>query len=348
MVINLRSDTQTLPTVEMLEEMKKAPLGDDVFGEDPTVNKLEKLAAEKLGKEAALFVASGTMGNLCALMSHTHPGEEVILEANAHIYYYEVGGYSRLAGLSPRLVPGEHGIMTVDMIKKVIRPKNIHFPSTALLCIENTHNRGGGTVYSVSLMEEITQFAHELGWKVHVDGARIFNAAIALGVEAKELVKEADSVMFCLSKGLSAPVGSLLVGERTFIERARKIRKMLGGGMRQAGVLAAAGIVALEKMINRLTEDHAHARYLAEELLKVKGLKIDLNTVQTNMVYCDISQLKASALQLTEWLKGEGLLVSPVPPDKIRLVTHRHICREDINKAVEIIKMVIKDNNLLF
>lgn len=348
MVINLRSDTQTLPTEEMLEEMRYAPLGDDVFGEDPTVNKLEKMAAEKLGKESALFVSSGTMGNLCALMSHTNPGDEVILEAESHTYYYEVGGFARLAGISPRLVSGEHGIMTVDMIKKVIRPENIHFPTTTLLCIENTHNRGGGTVYPVSLMDEIAHFAHNLGWKVHIDGARIFNAAVALKVEAKELVKEADSVMFCLSKGLSAPVGSVLVGDKVFIERARKIRKMLGGGMRQAGVLAAAGIVALEKMINRLTEDHANARYIAGELVKINGLKIDLNTVQTNMVYCDVSKLKISVLRLVELLKDEGLLVSPIPPDKIRLVTNRHISQEDARKAVEIIKKVIIENRLFF
>lgn len=342
--INLRSDTQTLPTEEMLEEMRHAPLGDDVFGEDPTVNKLEELAAEKLGKEAALFVASGTMGNLCALMSHAHPGDEVILEADSHTYYYEVGGFSTLAGLSPRLVFGENGIMTVEMIKKVIRPKDIHFPPSTLLCIENTHNRGGGTVYPLTLMDEIAQYAHEQGLKVHVDGARIFNAAVALGVEAKELVRNADSVMFCLSKGLSAPVGSMLVGGRTFIDRARKVRKMLGGGMRQAGVLAAAGIVALEKMIDRLAEDHANARYIAEELDKVNGIKINLKTVQTNMIYADISQLKVSVSRLFELLKEQGVLVSPVPPDKIRLVTNRHVSKEDAGRAVKIIKKVIENN----
>lgn len=340
MVINLRSDTQTLPTEEMLEKIRYTPLGDDVFGEDPTVNKLEELSAEKLGKEAALFVTSGTMGNLCALMSHTRPGDEVILEAGSHIYYNEVGGFATLAGLSPRLIEGENGIMTVDMIKNEIRPENIHYPLATLLCIENTHNRGGGTVYTVSLMNEIAQFAHENGFKVHIDGARIFNAAVALGVEAKELVKNADSVMFCLSKGLSAPVGSMLVGNKLFVERARKVRKMLGGGMRQAGVIAAAGIVALEKMVSRLAEDHANARYIAEELVNVKGLGIDLNTVQTNMVYCDISKLKISVTQLAELLMKKGVLVSTVQPHKVRLVTNRHISRNDAEKAVEVIKEV--------
>lgn len=340
MVINLRSDTQTLPTEEMLEKIINAPLGDDVFGEDPTVNKLERMSAERLGKEAAMFVASGTMGNLCALMSHTRPGDEVILEAESHTYFYEVGGFSALAGLSPRLVKGENGIMSVDKIRKAIRPDDIHFPPATLLCIENTHNRGGGTVYPVLLMDEIAIFAHEQGLKVHIDGARIFNAAVALGVEVKELVKNADSVMFCLSKGLSAPVGSMLAGNKPFIERARKVRKMLGGGMRQAGVIAAAGIVALEKMVDRLADDHYNARFIAEELVKVRGLAIDLNTVQTNMVYCDIGQLKVTAKQLAELLREKDVLVSAVPPSKIRLVTNRHISREDAKKAVTVIKEV--------
>jgi threonine aldolase len=343
MVINLRSDTQTLPTEEMLEKTRCTPLGDDVFGEDPTVNKLEELSAERLGKEAALFVASGTMGNLCALKSHTKPGDEIILEADSHIYYNEVGGFASLAGLSPRLIEGESGIMTVDVIKNRIRLENIHYPPATLLCIENTHNRGGGTVYSVSLMDEIARFAHENGFKVHIDGARIFNAAVALGVEVKELIKNSDSVMFCLSKGLSAPVGSMLVGSKPFIERARKVRKMLGGGMRQAGIIAAAGIVALEKMVDRLAEDHDNARYIAEELVKVRGLGIDLNTVQSNMVYCDISKLKVSAIQLAELLKEKGILVSAVPPYKVRLVTNRHISKDDAKKAVEIIKEVAEE-----
>jgi threonine aldolase len=343
MVINLRSDTQTLPTEEMLEAMRNASLGDDVLGEDPTVNKLEKLSAEMLGKEAALLVASGTMGNLCALMSHTHPGDEVILEAESHTYYYEVGGFSALAGLSPRFVQGEHGIMSVDKIKEAIRPGDIHFPHPTLLCIENTHNRGGGTVYPVTLMDEIAQFAHKQGLKVHIDGARIFNASVALGVSVTELVKSADSVMFCLSKGLSAPIGSILAGDKGFVEKARKVRKMVGGGMRQAGIIAAAGIVALEKMVDRLSEDHAHARYIAEELIKVGGLNIDLETVQTNMVYCDTSPLKISADQFANLLKEQGLLVSTVSTDQIRLVTSRHITDKEAGEVIATIKRVIEN-----
>lgn len=342
MTINLRSDTQTLPTEEMLEAMCHAPLGDDVFGEDPTVNQLEALSAEKLGKESALFLTSGTMGNLCALMSHTHPGDEIILEGDSHTYYYEVGGFAALAGLSPRMISGKNGIMSVEQIKKSLRTKDLHFPTPRLLCIENTHNRGGGTVYPVNLMDDIAIFAHNQGLKVHIDGARIFNAVVALGVDVKDLVKNVDSVMFCLSKGLSAPVGSILVGKHSFIQRARKIRKMLGGGMRQAGIIAAAGIVALEKMIDRLADDHANARYIAEELARINGIEIDLNTVQTNMIYCNISKLKVEINDFVALLKNKGVLVSPVPPEKIRLVTNRHVSQKDAKQVIEIFRQTSK------
>jgi len=340
MPINLRSDTQTMPTEEMLDAMGSASLGDDVFGEDPTVNKLEKISAQKFGKEAAMFVASGTMGNLCALMSHARPGEEVILEADAHIYYYEVGGFARIAGLSPRLVPGVNGIMSIDGIKKALRSKDIHYPPTGLLCIENSHNRGGGSVYTVQQVNEICQLAHQLKLKVHVDGARIFNASVALNTDVKELVKEADSIMFCLSKGLSAPIGSVLVGDASFISKARKTRKMLGGGMRQAGVIAAAGIVALEKMIDRLKEDHQNAKYIGEEINKAEGLNVNLDSVQTNMVYCNIEKLKISPAGFVEELNREGVQVLPVEPNKIRIVTNRHISKEDAIETVRVIKKV--------
>jgi len=344
MPINLRSDTQTMPTEEMLDAMGSASLGDDVFGEDPTVNKLEKISAQKFGKEAAMFVASGTMGNLCALISHARPGEEVILEADAHIYYYEVGGFARIAGLSPRLVPGVNGIMSIDGIKKALRSKDIHYPPTGLLCIENSHNRGGGSVYTVQQVNEICQLAHQLKLKVHVDGARIFNASVALNTDVKELVKEADSIMFCLSKGLSAPIGSVLVGDASFISKARKTRKMLGGGMRQAGVIAAAGIVALEKMIDRLKEDHQNAKYIGEEINKAEGLNVNLDSVQTNMVYCNIEKLKISPAGFVEELNREGVQVLPVEPNKIRIVTNRHISKEDAIETVRVIKKVAAKN----
>ena len=330
-IVDLRSDTITKPTNEMLEAMQDAIVGDDVYGEDPTVNQLELLSAEKMGKEEAMFVASGTMGNLCALMSHTHPGEEFILEADAHIYYYEVAGFATIAGLSPRLVPGENGIMSIEKIKTVLRHENIHFPPTTLLCIENSHNRGGGTVYPVQLMDEIAEFAHGQGLKVHVDGARIFNAAIVLGVEVKELVKKADSVMFCLSKGLSAPVGSVLVGNHSFIERARKVRKMLGGGMRQAGVLAAAGIVAIKNMVNRLSEDHANAREIAEGLSRIPGININLNTVQTNIVNVNFSKLGINTSEAVQKLAKKGIKVNGRPPYSIRMVTNRHVHSIDVD-----------------
>jgi len=344
MPINLRSDTQTMPTEEMLDAMGSASLGDDVFGEDPTVNKLEKISAQKFGKEAAMFIASGTMGNLCALISHARPGEEVILEADAHIYYYEVGGFARIAGLSPRLVPGVNGIMSIDGIKKALRSKDIHYPPTGLLCIENSHNRGGGSVYTVQQVNEICQLAHQLKLKVHVDGARIFNASVALNTDVKELVKEADSIMFCLSKGLSAPIGSVLVGDASFISKARKARKMLGGGMRQAGVIAAAGIVALEKMIDRLKEDHQNAKYIGEEINKAEGLNVNLDSVQTNMVYCNIEKLKISPAGFVEELNREGVQVLPVEPNKIRIVTNRHISKEDAIETVRVIKKVAAKN----
>lgn len=344
MPINLRSDTQTMPTEEMLNAMRAASLGDDVFGEDPTVNELERISAQKLGKEAAMFVASGTMGNLCALMSHARPGEEVILETDAHIYYYEVGGFARIAGLSPRFVPGVNGIMSIDGIMKALRSENIHYPPTGLLCIENSHNRGGGSVYTVQQMNEICQLAHKLNLKVHVDGARIFNASVALDVDVKELVKEADSIMFCLSKGLSAPIGSVLVGDTSFISKARKARKMLGGGMRQAGVIAAAGIVALEKMVDRLKDDHKNAKYIGEELDKTEGLSVNLDSVQTNMVYCNIEKLGISPEKFVQELSKEGVQVLPVEPNKIRIVTNRHVSEEDAIETVRVIKKVTAEN----
>jgi len=343
MIINLRSDTQTLPTSEMLADMSSCKLGDDVYKEDPTVNKLELIAAEKLGKEAALFVASGTMGNLCALMSHTHPGEEVILEVNAHIYYYEAGGYSSICGLSPRLIFTENGIMNLEQLKSSLRADNIHYPKTSLLCIENTHNRGGGTVYSLELMNQLCDFAHAHNLKVHVDGARIFNAAIAQKVRARKLVEKADSVMFCLSKGLSAPVGSILAGSKLFIKEARKKRKMLGGGMRQAGVLAAAGIIALQKMVSRLEEDHQNAKYLAEEICNINGLEVNLKNVQTNMVYVDMKNLKVNLNEFLGELKKSGILVSSRPPTKFRIATHRNVSFNDIQKAIKIINSLAKN-----
>ncbi len=344
-VIDLRSDTITLPTDEMREAMRSAEVGDDVYREDPTVLKLEALAAKKLGKEAALFVTSGTMGNLIATMTHTTPGDEVIVEENAHIYYYEVGGMARIAGAMPRLVRGRRiGIIIPDDIKKVLRPSNIHFPKTTLLTLENTHNRGGGIVIPNKLMKELYSFAKAQGLSVHLDGARIFNAAIAQGVPVKEIAQYADSVMFCLSKGLSAPVGSLLVGTGEFIERARKNRKILGGGMRQAGVIASAGIIALEKMVDRLKEDHENAALLRDGISKIDGLYVDRDGIFTNIVMMEIKRADIDAQTIVDALKKENILALPTGKNTIRFVTNRHIKRDDIHFVLNVIGGIIERN----
>lgn len=335
--IDLRSDTVTLPTGAMREAMRRAEVGDDVFGEDPTVNRLQELAARKLEKEAALFVASGTMGNLVALMAHTSRGDEMILEETSHIYNYEVAGMAALGGLLARPLKGTYGILDPEDVRSAIRSPNIHHPRSGLICLESTHNRGGGTFYPLETLRAIGDVAREAGLPVHLDGARIFNAAVASGVPAAQFAAHADSVAFCLSKGLSAPVGSLLVGSAHFIERARRFRKMVGGGMRQAGILAAAGIVALETMVERLKDDHENARLLAEGLAQLPGIEIDLKRVQTNIVIFDVHSPKISAPRLVQELDGEGIKLHLIAQDSIRAVTHRDIDREDILLALQAI-----------
>lgn len=338
--IELRSDTTTHPTDEMREAMRSAPVGDDVFGEDPTVNRLEELAASKMGKEAAVFVASGTMGNITALLTHCKRGDEVVLESECHIYYYEVGGMSALGGLVPRLVRGKDGLMEAADVRSAIRDYNIHYAMPALICVENTHNRGGGTVYDLDRLASIKAVADEKGLPMHLDGARIFNAAVKLGVDASKIANYFDSVQFCLSKGLSAPVGSILAGSGEFISRARKYRKMLGGGMRQAGVIAAAGIVALEKMVGRLAEDHENARALAEGLAKIPGVSVDMNNVVTNMVVLDISALGIGSEAFSKELWAEGVRMTLRPPHKMRAVTSRMFSKDEIAAALERIAKV--------
>ena len=337
----MRSDTVTLPTDEMREAMNNAEVGDDVYQEDPTVNRLEELAAKKLGKEAALFVPSGTMGNLIAVLTHCQRGDEVILEIDSHIYYYEVGGMSAVAGVIPRLIVGDKGIPNPQDIKKALRDENLHYPNTTLICLENTHNRAGGTIAPPEVIEEICQLAHQRKILVHLDGARIFNAAVALDIEPALLTKNVDSVMFCLSKGLSAPVGSILAGSKEFIQSARKNRKMLGGGMRQAGILAAAGIIALEQMMERLKEDHKNARILGEGLANISGIKIDLKTIQTNMVYFDLQESGMDTYQFLPKLAKYNILGSPRPPTKVRLVTHYGISEEDVYTTIKAIKEIV-------
>ncbi len=338
-LIDLRSDTVTLPTPAMREAMYRAEVGDDVFGEDPTVNRLEALAAEMMGQEAALFVASGTMGNLVAILTHCGRGDEAIMGDECHTFHYEVGGAAALGGVHVRTVPNGQGLPALADIAAAIRPDDIHDPPTRLLCLENTHNRCGGIAIAPGPFRAVCDLAHRHGIAVHLDGARIFNAAIALGCDVRELVDPADSVMFCLSKGLAAPVGSLLVGPAAFITRARKYRKMVGGGMRQAGVLAAAGLVALTQMVDRLAEDHEHARLLAEGLAHIPGVTIDLTRVHTNIVIFEVDNPPG----FLERLAAEGVLGVYFGGRLVRLVTHYGITRADIEATLMAVQRVMRD-----
>ena len=341
--IDFRSDTVTLPSEEMLEAIRHAPLGDDVFREDPTVNRLETLAAERMGKEAALLVSSGTQANLISLMNNTKHGELVILEAQSHIYWYEVGGISRIAGLLPWPLTSRIGAFDPEDLEVAIQHQDIHFPEPALVCIENTHNRHGGTIIKPAQIKAISDVAHTHGLRLYMDGARIFNAAVALKVDVKKFTKHVDNLMFCLSKSLCCPVGSLLVGTCEFVEKARKLRKLLGGGMRQAGIIAAPGIVALEKMIDRLEEDHRNARRLAEGIAEIDGIKVDLSRVQTNMVYFDIADLGISAESFTSRLEEYGILTLNLDNNIVRMVTHRGIEEEHVKKAIVAIEKVSEE-----
>ncbi len=340
--IDLRSDTVTWPTEEMRQAMFNAEVGDDVYGEDPTVNRLEALAAKKMGREAALFTTSGTQSNTIAVLTHTRHGNEIILGSEAHIFHYEVGAAAALGGVMVRLAPNDaEGRLDPDDILKAIRPKNVHNPETTLLCLENTHNRCGGAVLTAEYTERICDLAHANGLKVHLDGARIFNAAVALGVPAATLARKADDVSFCVSKGLSAPVGSLLCGSAEFIERARKTRKMLGGGMRQAGVIAAAGIVALETMVDRLAEDHANARRLAQSMAAMKGLIVSNPTPPTNIIMFELSAGLSAARFVSE-LDKAGVKVSSRGGNLFRAVTHRMITAADVDTAIDKMERVCR------
>jgi threonine aldolase len=333
--IDLRSDTVTLPTQTMRDAIYNAELGDDVFGEDPTTNRLEKMAAERMGKEAALLVASGIMGNLVCVLTHCGRGEEVILGDQSHTFVYEAGGMSALGSLHPHTVANQpDGTMRLEDIKAAIRGNNIHFPRSRLICLENTHNRCYGSALTAQYTEAVGKLASDFGLSVHLDGARIFNAAIALGVEVTELTRHADSVSFCLSKGLSCPIGSLICGTSQFIAEARRNRKILGGGMRQSGIIAAAGITALEQMVDRLAEDHENARCLAEGIARTPGLSIELNKVQTNIVYFDIADDQLTAETLVRQLADRGIKILQLGPVRLRAVTHYGVNTEDISLAL--------------
>ena len=342
-IVDLRSDTVTQPTPAMRTAMAEAVVGDDVFGEDPTVNRLQEMAAALMGKEDGLFVPSGTMGNLAAVLAHCGRGDEVILGDKAHTYLFEAGGISALGGIHPRPIPNQaDGTLASDDILASIRPDDVHYPVSRLVALENTHNRCGGVTLTLGYTQSVGELAHQHGLQLHLDGARIFNAAVALGVNAKDLAGPADSVTFCLSKGLSAPVGSILCGSTDFITRARRIRKQLGGGMRQAGVLAAAGIVALETMVDRLGEDHVRAKRLAQGLATVPGLLLEPGTPYTNMVFLSLGEeISLRAAEAAAQLAQKGVRVGVVSERRFRLVTHYWVDDNGVEDAIAAFRELI-------
>lgn len=342
--IDLRSDTVTKPTPEMRAAMAEAEVGDDVFCDDPTVNRLEAMAAERVGKEAAIFVPSGTMGNLLALLVHCQRGDEAIVGDQSHVYLNEAGGMSALGGVQPCPIPNQKdGTLALDDILASIRTEDVHHPITRLICLENTQNICGGVPLTAEYTRQVGEIAHKNGLALHIDGARIFNAAVAQNADVKELVAPADSVMFCLSKGLAAPIGSMLAGTEKFIARTRHLRKMLGGGMRQAGVIAAAGIISLEKMTTRLGEDHNRARKLADGLRRIDGIIVDENSPYTNMVYLNLADdVSLTMRQIAERMMQDGVLVDADHPRRLRLVTHYWIDDEAVKKSVAAFRKALR------
>ena len=340
-IVDLRSDTLTLPTPEMRDAMARAAVGDDVWEEDPTVKRLEALAAERLGKAAGLFVASGTMGNLISVVSQTQTGQEVVLDLDSHIFNYEVAGAAVVGHVQMRPVKTARGFLTPDQVREALRPANIHLPPTGLVCVENTHNRHGGTCCTPEEISAIAAVAHEASVPVHLDGARLFNAAVALKRPARDFVRDVDSVTFCVSKGLAAPVGSVICGSTELVAKARRVRKMLGGGMRQAGIIAAAGIVALERMVDRLAEDHANAKALAEAVAKLPGLAVDLLSVQTNIVIFRVERggtpaaAAAATAELVAGCAARKVKIHAIGPASIRCVTHKDVDAEDIARTLD-------------
>jgi threonine aldolase len=340
--LDFRSDTVTRPTPEMRRAMAEAEVGDDVYGEDPTVNRLEQRAAEIFGREAAIFVPSGTMGNQIAIKIHTQPGQEIICEERGHIFNYEMATLASFSGCLVRPIYGEDGFLSWAEIKKRIAPGIYYKAQTGLISLENTHNMAGGTVYPQQIADEVCDQAHEIRLPVHLDGARIFNAATALGKSVAEITRKYDSVMFCLSKGLGAPVGSMLVGSTEFITKARAYRKALGGGMRQAGVLAAAGLIALEKMPSRLKEDHANARMMADGLARIPGIRINPANVTTNILVFDISGTGMNTADFSRKLADRGVLAAGINAEQMRFVTHMDVSREDCKRALQTICEITK------
>ena len=340
--VDLRSDTLTRPTPSMRKAMAEAEVGDDVFSEDPTVNRLEEMAAQRLGKKAAVFVASGTMGNLVSQLAHCGRGDEIIMGSHSHSFFSEQGGSAAVGGIHPRTVANQaDGKLALEDIVAAIRSDNIHFPQTRLIVLENSHNMCSGYPLDLEYMKAVGQIAREHGLKIHVDGARIFNAAVALGLDVRDLAAEADSISFCLSKGLAAPVGSLVCGTREFVNAARRARKLVGGGMRQAGVLAAAGIVALTEMVDRLADDHANAKKLAQGLADIPDISVDPEQIKTNIVFFDLTRSDMNPEQFVAQIEQEGVRMLPAVPPRLRAVTHYHISSEDIDYTLGAFKKIL-------
>ena len=339
-MIDLRSDTLTHPTQSMRDAMATAEVGDDVFQEDPTVQKLETLSAEKMGKEAALFVPSGCMGNLISLLSHCGRGDEILLGDRSHISLYEVGGVAALGGVHPRPLPNKNdGTISIDLLEKGIRHSDIHCPPTRLICLENTQNFCQGSPITPEYMTEVREIANKFGLKIHLDGARIFNAAVALGVPVAKLTEKVDSVMFCLSKGLSAPVGSLVCGSSDFIVKARKARKMVGGGMRQVGHIAAAGLIAINEQVDRLQEDHDNAKFLASQLSVLDGIEVDVTRIKTNIIFFKLTGINGEVL--LNQLEQNQIKILMTDADVFRAVLHREVSKEQVQTVVKTFQSIL-------
>jgi len=340
--VDLRSDTVTRPTPAMRRAMAEAEVGDDVFGDDPTVNRLQERVAERLGKEAEIYVASGSMGNQTSIRAQTQPGDEIIAHCDSHIYHYEAGAPAGLSGCSLKLLPGERGLFDADAVRTAVRPTDSHFPQSALVVVENTHNRGGGSIWPVDHVAAVHDVARQHGLKMHLDGARLMNACVATGHKPTDYTRYFDTVSICFSKGLGAPVGSAVAGSKEVIKRVHRFRKMFGGGMRQAGVIAAGALYALEHHVDRLADDHTNAKRLASAVAELPDVILDPATVETNIVIFDLRESAGTAKALCDALRADGVLMFPIAPQRIRAVTHLDVSREDIERAIAALSRLLK------